>query len=49
VLGGHQKGVGWAPEPVWTFGGARNDDRGNNYKIVAGKPEGTEPLQTMKS
>ena len=31
------------------FGGARNDDRGNAYKILAGKPEGTEPLQTTMS
>jgi hypothetical protein len=42
VLDRHQIGSG-------RFGGARNDDKENTYKILAGKPEGTEPLETMMS
>jgi hypothetical protein len=42
VLDGHQSRSG-------RFGGASNDDRANAYKILAGKPEGTEPLETVMS
>jgi hypothetical protein len=42
LLDGHQNWSG-------RFGGARNDDRGNAYKILGGKPEGTKPLETVMS
>jgi hypothetical protein len=35
VLDGHQSRSG-------RFGRARNDDRGNGYRILAGKREGTD-------
>jgi hypothetical protein len=44
-----RNGFGWTTETVWAFGAATNDDWGNAYKILAGKPEGTEPLETMMS
>ena len=42
TLDGHQRRSG-------RFGRARNYDRGYAYKILAGKPERTEPFDTMMS
>jgi hypothetical protein len=45
----YRNGVGWTTETGRAFRATTNGDRGNAYRILAGKPEGTEPLETMMS